>query len=209
VDAAAGAVLEFADAADWDSWLAAEHETRTEAWLRIGKRHSRVGLLSIGEALDVALCYGWIDGHRKGLDGVPFLQRYSRRRPRSAWSQVNVAKVEALTAAGRMRPAGIAAVAAAQADGRWQAAYASQRTAAVPPELAAALANDPRAAAAFERLGRSERYAVILPLIKTNGPQPRAALVTTAVQRLRAQSQAPSRSPAADGDDVRDLRGSP
>jgi uncharacterized protein YdeI (YjbR/CyaY-like superfamily) len=181
-----GQVLEFADAADWESWLAAEHEVRSEAWLRIGKRHSRVALLGITDALDVALCYGWIDGHRKGLDDVSFLQRYSRRRPRSSWSQVNVAKVEALTAAGRMRPAGLAEVLAAQSDGRWEAAYASQRTATVPSELAAALADDPAAGAAYARLGRSEQYAMILPLLKAS-PEARAALVLKAVQRLAAQ----------------------
>jgi uncharacterized protein YdeI (YjbR/CyaY-like superfamily) len=182
-----GEVLEFADAAGWESWLAAQHEVRSEAWLRIGKRHSRVALLGITDALDVALCYGWIDGHRKGLDDVSFLQRYSRRRPRSSWSQVNVAKVEALTAANRMQPSGVTEVLAAQADGRWEAAYASQRTATVPPDLVAALADDPVAGAALERVGRSERYALILPLLKATDPESRASLVVKAVQRLRAQ----------------------
>src|SRR5688572_8711495 len=106
--------------------------------------------LAIDDALDVALCYGWIDAQRRALDAASYLQRYSRRRPRSSWSKVNIAKVEALTAAGRMRPPGLAEVAAAKADGRWDAAYESQRTAEVPPDLAAALAADARAGAAFE-----------------------------------------------------------
>ena len=177
-------LLEFADAAGWESWLAAHHSEQTEAWLRIGKKHSGLARLTIAEALDVALCFGWIDGQRKRYDDVSFLQRYSRRRSRSSWSQVNVAKVEALTAAGRMQPAGLAEVAAAQADGRWESAYESQRTATVPPDLAAALAADRRASAAFERLGRSERYAVILPLLKARTPETRARLVTQAVTRL-------------------------
>ena len=122
-------VLEFPDAADWESWRAAWHEERTEAWLRIGKRHSGMAWLTITDALDVALCYGWIDGQRKSLDEVSFLQRYSRRRPKGSWSRVNVEKVEALLAADRMRPAGLAEVAAAKADGRWDAAYEPQRTA--------------------------------------------------------------------------------
>jgi uncharacterized protein YdeI (YjbR/CyaY-like superfamily) len=181
-------VLDFADAAGWEAWLAAQHQTQTAAWLRIARRNSGIALITIGEALDVALCYGWIDGHRKANDGVSFLQRYSCRRPKSAWSSVNVGKVEALLAAGRMQPAGLAEVAAAQADGRWAAAYASQRTAAVPDDLAAALAGDAQAAGAFERLGRSDRYAVILPLLKARSPDERARLLARAIARLTAQA---------------------
>jgi uncharacterized protein YdeI (YjbR/CyaY-like superfamily) len=180
-------VLDFPDAARWESWLAAQHEVRAEAWLRIAKRHSGIVLITIEEALDVALCFGWIDGHRRAHDDVSFLQRYSRRRPRSSWSRVNVAKAEALMAAGRMQPAGLAEVAAAKADGRWEAAYESQRTAPVPPDLAAALAGNARANAAFERLGRSDRYAVILPLLKARTPETRARILAQAVARLAAQ----------------------
>jgi uncharacterized protein YdeI (YjbR/CyaY-like superfamily) len=177
-------LLDFPDAAAWESWLAAHHADASEAWLRIAKRGSGVETLLIGDALDVALCWGWIDGQRRGHDDGSFAQRYCPRRPRSSWSQVNVAKVEALTAAGRMRPPGLAQVAAAQADGRWAAAYASQRTAEVPPDLAAALAASPRAAAAFADLGRSERYQVILALLKTRTDEGRARAVTRAVERL-------------------------
>lgn len=177
-------VLEFADAGEWESWLSAHHGSHPEAWLRIGKRHAGIALIGITEALDVALCYGWIDGQRTSYDGESFLQRYSRRRPRSSWSQVNVAKVEALTAAGQMRPAGLAEVAAARADGRWEGAYERQSTAEPPPDLLAALAADPRASAAFEALGRSERYAVILPLLKARTQEARARTLARAVQRL-------------------------
>ena len=180
-------VLDFPDAAGWESWLAAQHGGRAEAWLRIAKRHSGIASVTSAEALDVALCYGWIDGQRRAHDDVSFLQRFSRRRPRSSWSKVNVAKVEAMMAAGRMRPAGLAEVAAAKADGRWEAAYESQRTAAVPPDLAAALAGNARANATFERLGRSERYAVILPLLKARTPETRARILAQAVARLAAQ----------------------
>jgi uncharacterized protein YdeI (YjbR/CyaY-like superfamily) len=180
-------VLDFPDAARWESWLAAQHDVHTEAWLRIAKRHSGIALITLEEALDVALCYGWIDGQRKAHDDVSFLQRYSRRRPRSSWSQVNVAKVEALTAAGRMRPGGLAEVAAAKADGRWAAAYEPQRTAALPPDLVAALAGNARASAAFERLGRTDRYAVILPLLKARTPESRARLLARTIARLAAQ----------------------
>ncbi len=177
-------VLEFPDAAGWESWLAAQHDVQHEAWLRIGKRHSGIALLTIAEALDVALCYGWIDGQRKALDDDSFLQRYSRRRPMSSWSKVNVAKVDALFEAGRMHPAGLAEVEAAKADGRWDAAYASQRTATVPAELAAALVGNARASAAFEQLSRSDRYAVILPLLKARTPEARSKLVARTVERL-------------------------
>lgn len=180
-------VLDFPDAAKWESWLAAQHEARTEAWLRIAKRHSGIASITPAEAIDVALCYGWIDGQRRAYDDVSFLQRFSRRRPRSSWSKVNVAKVEALMAAGRMRPAGLVEVAAAKADGRWEAAYDSQRNAAVPPDLAAALAGNARASAAFERLGRSDRYAVILPLLKARTPKTRARILARAVAQLAAQ----------------------
>jgi uncharacterized protein YdeI (YjbR/CyaY-like superfamily) len=180
-------VLEFADAAEWEAWLAERHDTSTEAWLRIAKRHSGLTLIAIGDALDVALCYGWIDGQRRSHDESSFLQRYSPRRPRSSWSQVNVAKAEALLAAGRMRPAGMAEVEAAQADGRWAAAYESQRTAEVPPDLAAALAGDDAARAAFEALGRSDRYGLILPLLKARTPRARARLLERTVERLAAQ----------------------
>jgi len=180
-------VLDFPDAAGWESWLAAQHGVRAEAWLRIAKRHSGIASVTPAEAIEVALCYGWIDGQRRAHDDVSFLQRFSRRRPRSSWSKVNVAKVEALTAAGRMRPAGLAEVAAAQADGRWEAAYESQRNAAVPPDLAAALAGNARANAAFERLGRSDRYAVILPLLKARTPETRARILARSVERLTAQ----------------------
>lgn len=180
-------VLEFPDAAAWESWLEVHHDQRTEAWLQIAKRHSGIASVTITEALDVALCYGWIDGQRRAHDDVSFLQRYSRRRPRSSWSKVNVAKVDALMAAGRMRPAGLAEVAAAKADGRWEAAYESQRNAAVPPDLAAALAGNARANAAFERLGQSDRYAVILPLLKARTAETRARILARAVARLAAQ----------------------
>ena len=144
--------------------------TAPEAWLRIAKKGSGLASVSIGEALDGALCFGWIDGQRRGLDEVSFLQRYCPRRARSSWSQVNVEKVARLTAEGRMRPAGPGRGrrrAGGRSLGRGVRAAA---TATVPDDLAAALAADPVAAAAFEALGRSERYAVMLPVLKATSP---------------------------------------
>jgi uncharacterized protein YdeI (YjbR/CyaY-like superfamily) len=143
-------------------------------------------LLTITDALDVALCFGWIDGQRRANDDVSYLQRYSRRRVGSSWSKINVAKVEVLTAAGRMQPAGLGEVAAAKADGRWAAAYESQRTAEVPPDLAAALSANASANYAFERLGRSDRYGVILPLLKARTPQTRARILAQSIEALAA-----------------------
>jgi uncharacterized protein YdeI (YjbR/CyaY-like superfamily) len=182
-------LLDLPDAAQWESWLAAQHGTRTEVWLRIAKRRSGLTSVTSAEALDVALCYGWIDGQRKSHDEVSFLQRYSPRRPGSPWSKINVAKVEALIAAERMQSAGLAEVAAAIADGRWEAAYESQRTATVPPDLAAALAANADASTAFERLSKSERYAVILPLLKARTPETRAKLLARAITRLCGSGQ--------------------
>lgn len=117
------AVIECPDAAAWEAWLAEHHERSTGVWLRLAKKGSGVPSVTANEALDVVLCYGWIDGLRHSQDETYFLQRYTHRRPRSAWSLVNVTKVDALITSGRMRPSGLAEVEAAKADGRWAAAY--------------------------------------------------------------------------------------
>jgi uncharacterized protein YdeI (YjbR/CyaY-like superfamily) len=177
-------MMRFSDAVQWESWLAGHHATEGEAWLEIARKGSPEELVTIGQALDVALCYGWIDSHRRACDERRFLQRYSPRRRNSPWSRVNVERVEALTAAGRMRPPGLAQVAAARADGRWAAAYAAQREAVVPPDLAEALAADPQAAARFEALGRTGRYRMVLPLLKARTAAGRAARLERAVRGL-------------------------
>ncbi|XRQ16549.1 YdeI/OmpD-associated family protein [Actinomadura welshii] len=176
--------MHFADAAEWEAWLAAHHQSEGGAWLKIAKKGSPATSVTIGEALDVALCYGWIDSQRKSCDEHYYLQRYSRRRKGSPWSRVNVERAEALTEAGRMRPPGLAEVAAAKADGRWDAAYTAQRDAAVPPDLAEALAAHPDAAARFEALGRTDRYRIILPLLKARTPAGRQARLARAISDL-------------------------
>ncbi|WP_026876086.1 YdeI/OmpD-associated family protein [Jiangella gansuensis] len=174
-------VLVFDDAAGWERWLDEHHATSGGVFVRIAKKGAPQPSLTIREALEAALCFGWIDSVRRGLDEHHYLQRYSPRRAGSAWSKVNVEMVAALTEAGRMRPSGLAQVEAARADGRWDAAYAPQREATVPLELAA----DPDAAAAFEALGRSARYAVLLPVLKARTPQTKAARAAQAVAVLR------------------------
>lgn len=123
-------MMHFEDAAGWESWLADHHETRAEAWLKIAKKGSAAVSVTSEQALEVSLCHGWIDSHRRSYDEHFFLQRYSPRRKGSPWSQVNVERVEKLTAAGRMRPAGLVQVAAAQSDGRWRR---PTRPSATPP----------------------------------------------------------------------------
>ena len=174
----------FRDAAEFEAWLAENVDLQEGVWLKLAKKGSGVPSLTDDEAVDIGLCYGWISGQRKSLDETWYLQKYVPRRPRSLWSQVNVAKVEALTAAGRMRPSGLAAVEAAKADGRWAAAYPSQRDATVPPDLAAALEADPQAAEAFEALGRSGQYQVILKLVTARTPKARSACLRRALAAL-------------------------
>ena len=178
--------IAFRDAAEFEAWLERHVDLRAGVWLKIAKKGSGVASLTDDEAVDVGLCYGWISGQRKAHDDVYYLQKYVPRRPRSRWSQVNVAKVEALSAAGRMRPAGLAEVAAAKADGRWAAAYESQRNASVPPDLDAALASSPRARLAFDALGKTQQYALILKLVTARTATARAGQLRKAMAALLA-----------------------
>jgi uncharacterized protein YdeI (YjbR/CyaY-like superfamily) len=177
-------VIAFRDAAEFETWLAEHVDQSAGVWLKIAKKGSGIASLTDDEAVDVGLCYGWISGQRKGLDEAYYLQKYVPRRPQSRWSQVNVRKVEELLAAGRMRPAGLAEVAAAKADGRWAAAYASQREATIPDDLAAALAASPQAASAFESLSKTERYAVILDIVTARNLGTRTTHLRKAIAAL-------------------------
>jgi uncharacterized protein YdeI (YjbR/CyaY-like superfamily) len=180
-------VIAFSNAAEFETWLADHVDERHGVWLKIAKKGSGVASLTGDEAVDVGLCYGWISGQRKAHDEVYYLQKYVPRRPGSRWSQVNVRKVEALVEAGRMRPAGLAEVEAAKADGRWDAAYESQRNASVPPDLAAALTASPRAAQAFDSLSKSGQYAVILDVVTARTARTRAAHLRKAITALEAR----------------------
>ncbi|MEY9871205.1 uncharacterized protein YdeI (YjbR/CyaY-like superfamily) [Streptacidiphilus sp. MAP12-33] len=179
-------MLHFEDARAWEGWLAAHHGSEAEAWLLIAKRGSRVAALAIEDALQVALCYGWIDSVRWAHDAGSYLQRYSPRGPRSPWSAANVERARVLIADGRMAEAGMAEVEAARADGRWEAAYAGQREAEVPVELAEALARWPEAAARFEAMGRTARYQLMLPVLKARTAAVRVARAERVVGELSA-----------------------
>lgn len=147
----------FKSEAAFERWMRANHARETEVWVRLYKKGSGIPTVTNAQALDVALCWGWIDGIRKALDANSFLQRYSPRRPRSMWSQINRGHVARLTAAGRMRPPGQQQIDAAKADGRWDAAYAPIRAATkatIPKDLRAAIDANPRARKTFQTLGR-------------------------------------------------------
>ena len=149
------------DADAWRAWLVSHHETTPGVWLAVGKKGGDVTALTRDQAVDEVLCFGWIDGQARSRDDGSYWQRMTPRGPRSMWSAINVGHVERLEKAGRMQPAGRAAVEAAKADGRWDAAYAGPATAEVPADLAAAIAADPAAQAMFDVLTSSNRFALI------------------------------------------------
>ncbi|MFF6784444.1 YdeI/OmpD-associated family protein [Streptomyces sp. NPDC012510] len=175
----------FPDADHLDAWLTSHPAPPSGGlWVKVAKKGVGITCVGAAEVNDVSLCHGWITGSRRRLDASYFLQRITPRRPGSHWSMVNVRRVEELTDAGRMRPGGLTEVAAAKADGRWAAAYESQRNAAVPEDLTAALERSPRAKAAFEALGRTERYLAMLGVLRARTPRSRAARLAATVARL-------------------------
>jgi len=170
-----GIELLLPDAAAWRSWLEANHATVPAVWLVLTRKGGTVTALDYAGALDEALCFGWIDGQTRRRDDESTFQRWTPRGPRSRWSVINIGHVERLRAEGRMTPAGMAAVEAAQADGRWEAAYAGPASAETPPDLVAALAANPAAQAMFDVLTSQNRYALYHRLtgIKTEAARER------------------------------------
>src|SRR5262249_12716993 len=151
----------FGSAADWHDWLAANSATARGIWLKTAKSGAPEPTVSYAEALDVALCFGWIDGQKGALDTHYWLQRFTPRKAGNEWSKINAEKAEALITAGQMQPAGLREVELAKADGRWERAYAGQAAATVPEDLQAALAANPAAAEFFETISRVNRYAIL------------------------------------------------
>jgi uncharacterized protein YdeI (YjbR/CyaY-like superfamily) len=179
-------VLTFATPAELASWIASQPPGGPGAWLRFAKRGARLPTITYAQALDVALCHGWIDGHVRRLDDEAYLQRFTPRRARSRWSERNVGYAERLIAEGAMRPAGLAEVERAKADGRWEAAYAGPRTIEVPPDLQEALDAEPRAAAFFATLDAHNRYAVLYRVGDAKRPETRARRIARFVAMLAA-----------------------
>jgi uncharacterized protein YdeI (YjbR/CyaY-like superfamily) len=157
-------ILAFASPAELESWLEDNHVASDGLWLKIAKKGSGVASVNYAEALELALCFGWIDSQKRGFDERYFLQRFTPRRPRGKWSRINRDKAEALIAAGAIRPAGLAEVEAAKADGRWAAAYEGQRNATVPDDLQRELDRNEAARELFAKLDSANRYAIIYRL---------------------------------------------
>jgi uncharacterized protein YdeI (YjbR/CyaY-like superfamily) len=166
-------VVLFASPEELEAWLEEHGEDSEGIWLKIAKKGSGVRSVSYAEALEVALCFGWIDSQKRGFDERHFLQRFTPRRPRGKWSRINRDKAEELIAAGRMRPAGLAEVEAAKADGRWEAAYEGQRTAKVPEDLQRELDRNDAAREFFAALDSANRYAIVYRLNDAKKPETR------------------------------------
>jgi uncharacterized protein YdeI (YjbR/CyaY-like superfamily) len=178
-------VLRFATAADFEAWLDANHDRDPGIWLEIAKKGSRDRSVTYAEAIEVALCFGWIDGQKRRGDDEHWLQRFTPRSARSRWSKINRDKAEQLIAAGRMRSAGLTEVERARTDGRWAAAYEGQRDAAIPDELAHELDRDPKAAAAFAELDAQNRYSIVWRINDAKRPETRARRVAKYLDMLR------------------------
>jgi uncharacterized protein YdeI (YjbR/CyaY-like superfamily) len=190
-------IKSFRNAAAFEAWMKANHARETELWLKTHKKGSGLPSVTSAEALDVALCWGWIDGIRKSFDEQSFLQRYTPRRPRSIWSQINRDHVARLTAAGRMTPHGQRQVDAAKGDGRWDAAYAPMRSASaatIPDDLRAAIEKNPRARHTFRTLGRQNLFSLAFRTNNMKTPAGRARKIAALVAMLaRGETIAPER----------------
>lgn len=177
-------VMPFVSAEAWRAWLDAHHAESGGVWLRIFKKASGQPTVTYAEALDEALCYGWIDSTKASWDETSFLQRFSPRKSRSAWSQVNRDHVARLTEAGKMRPAGQKTIDEAKADGRWDAAYEPASRATVPDDLQAALDASPEAKAHFETLNKANRYAILYRVQAVKKPETRLKRIAWAIDLL-------------------------
>ena len=177
-------VIPFESPAAWEAWLAHNHTTSSGVWVKMAKKASGIPTVTHAEALDVALCYGWIDGQRNRFDDVWFLQRFTPRRARSTWSKINCAKVEKLIEEARMQPAGLGEIERAKADGRWDAAYDAQSKATVPPDLQQALDDNPAAAAFFATLNSQNRFAILYRIQDAKKPETRTRRIEKFIAML-------------------------
>jgi uncharacterized protein YdeI (YjbR/CyaY-like superfamily) len=177
-------VMTFESTDAWDTWLAAHHTDSPGLWLKIAKKGAAGRTVSYSDALDVALCHGWIDGQKGRHDDDYWLQRFTPRKPGGNWSKINTERAVALIASGRMRPAGLREVERARADGRWEQAYESQSRVTVPEDLARALAANERAGAFFATLDSANRYAILYRIGTAKKPETRAKRIDTFVTML-------------------------
>jgi uncharacterized protein YdeI (YjbR/CyaY-like superfamily) len=176
--------LRFASQRAFEAWLRRHHASSDGVWLLIAKAGAGEATVSYAQAVEAALCYGWIDGQKKALDDQHWLQRFTPRRERSLWSKINRAKAQALIQSGRMQPSGLAQIERAKADGRWDTAYDGARSAAVPDDLQAALDARPKARKFFATLDSANRYAVLWRVQTAKKPETRAKRIDTLVAML-------------------------
>lgn len=177
-------LLPFADADEFESWLAEHHQDSPGVWVKLAKKGSGIPTVSYAEAVELALCHGWIDGQARSIDDSWWQQRFTPRTARSKWSKRNVGKIAELTAAGRMLPRGLAEVEKAKADGRWQAAYDAPSTATVPDDLRVALDAHPGAREFFGTLSSRNRFAILHRIADAKRPDTRARRIDKFVQQL-------------------------
>lgn len=176
--------LPFPSQSKFADWLAKNHEKSAGLWLKIAKKDSGIPTVTYMEAIDVALCYGWIDGQKNSFDEKYFLQKFTPRRPKSIWSKINVEKVERLIKSGQMKPAGLKAIEAAKADGRWANAYDGQKNMAVPEDFQKALNKNKKAKAKFETLKSSERYSFLFRIHNAKKAETRERRIKQFVEML-------------------------
>jgi uncharacterized protein YdeI (YjbR/CyaY-like superfamily) len=178
-------IVFFAAPAEMEAWLDEHDETSDGVWLKFAKKASGIRSVVYAEAVEIALCHGWIDGQVKRLDEQHYLQRFTPRRPRSKWSRINREKAERLIAEGRMRSAGLREVERARDDGRWDEAYDSPTTATVPDDFQQALAAEPAAREFFESLGKTKRYSFLYRIRDAKRPETRAKRIADSIELLR------------------------
>ena len=174
----------FKDSKAWESWLAKNHKTADGIWMRLAKKASGIKSITYPEALEVALCYGWIDGLKRPESPTTWLQRFTPRRKRSIWSEINRNKALGLIACGRMQPAGLEEIERAKRDGRWDAAYASPKSATMPPDFEKELNRRPKAKAFFKTLSKTNSYAIMWRIQTAKKPETRARRIATYIEML-------------------------
>jgi len=182
-------IISFATQQDWEAWLKEHHTASTGMWLKIAKKDTGIPSLSYAEAVESALCYGWIDGQKASCDEQYWLQKFTPRGPKSLWSKVNCDKATALLASGRMQPAGIRQVELAKADGRWEAAYASQSKISIPDDFQRELENNQQAQEFFMTLNSANRYAILFRIHTAKKSETRSARIKKIIEMLSNQQK--------------------
>ena len=177
-------ILPFANKKKWTDWLTKQHDKSGGVWLKLAKKDSGIASVTYDEALESALCYGWIDGQKKGFDDKYWLQKFTPRGAKSIWSKINTEKVERLIKSGEMMPAGLKAIEAAKKDGRWEAAYASQKNSSIPEDFQAALDRNQKAKDFFATLKSAERYSFLFRIQTAKKAETRAKRIQQFIEML-------------------------